>query len=130
MPRSQGSRSTAVAASLAVLFGVVTMLAGTRVLLGADPGYVVYPPLLVFNTLMGVAYVAVGVAAWRRPRLGVYGAGAVLALNTTALAAVAGLYTSGSSVAGTSMGAMTFRTVAWLVLFLVLMRATRHETRP
>ena len=43
------------------MFGLV---AGGRVLLGGDPGYVVYLPLLVFNTAMGVAYLFTGVRAW------------------------------------------------------------------
>ena len=44
----------------AVLFGVVTLIAGTRVLAGADPGYRVFLPLLLYNIAMGVAYVAAG----------------------------------------------------------------------
>ena len=34
-------------------FGLVTVVAGTRVLTGTDPGYVVFRPLLVFDTFMG-----------------------------------------------------------------------------
>jgi len=96
------------------------MIAGARVLLGSDPGYVVYLPLLRFNTIMGFAYVAVGVIAWRSVRLGVHGSGAICVLNLVALGAISYLYTPNGSIAGTSVVAMTFRTVAWLVLFFVL----------
>jgi hypothetical protein len=39
----------------AILFGVATIIAGVRVLAGADPGYTVFQPLLIYNTAMGIA---------------------------------------------------------------------------
>ena len=61
-------------AIVAGLFGIATLVAGSRVLLGADPGYVVYRPLLVFNTVMGAAYLVTGVLAWFDARRGRRGA--------------------------------------------------------
>jgi hypothetical protein len=116
----------AAVAIAAVLFGVVTMIAGARVLLGSDPGYVVYLPLLRFNTIMGVVYVAVGVIAWRSLRLGVYGAAAICVLNLVAIGAISYLYTPNGSIASTSVQAMTLRTVVWLALFLVLAWSSRR----
>jgi len=115
----------AAVAIAAVLFGLVTMIAGARVLVGSDPGYVVYLPLLRFNTIMGVVYVAVGVLAWRHLRLGVYGAAAICVFNLLALGAISYLYTPNGSIASTSVQAMTFRTVVWVVLFFVLAWARR-----
>jgi len=120
-----GRKLVATVAIAAVLFGFVTMISGARVLLGSDPGYVVYLPLLRFNTVMGVAYVAAGLLAWRSPRLGVYGASAVCVLNLAALGAVGYLYTPNGSIATASVQAMTFRTLVWIVLFLVLAWASR-----
>ena len=77
----------------AAMFGVATAIVGTRALLGAGPGYVIYLPLLRFNAIMGVAYVAVGVIAWRNLKLAVYGAGAICVLNLLALGFIAYLYT-------------------------------------
>jgi hypothetical protein len=54
-----------VAASAAVVFGVVTVMAGGRVLLGGDPGYLVFRPLLLFNTVMGAVYLIAGALVWR-----------------------------------------------------------------
>ncbi len=45
-----------IVTTVAVLFGVATLFAGGRVLLGSDPGYEVFRPLLTHNTAMGVAY--------------------------------------------------------------------------
>ncbi len=124
----QGRKVVAAVAIAAVLFGVVTMIAGARVLLGADPGYVVYLPLLRFNSIMGVVYVAVGVIAWRNLRLGVYGAAAICVLNLAALGAVSYLYTSNGPIASTSVQAMTLRTIVWLALFLIASRALARGT--
>ncbi len=115
----------AAVAIAAVLFGLVTMIAGARVLLGSDPGYVVYLPLLRFNTIMGVVYAAVGVLAWRNLRFGVYGAAAICVFNLLALGAIGYLYTPNGSIAGTSIQAMTFRTFVWVVLLVVLAWASR-----
>lgn len=109
-----------IAAAVAVLFGVATLFAGGRVLLGSDPGYAVFRPLLIFNTAMGIAYLAAGVAVWRSLRTGRYAAGAIFLLNLLVLAGIVLLYRSGGSVAVDSLRAMTLRTVVWLVLFVVV----------
>lgn len=122
----RGRKMVAAAAIAAMLFGVATVIAGVRVLLGADPGYVVYLPLLRFNAIMGVVYVAVGVIAWRHLRLGVYGAAAVCVLNVLALAAIGYLYTPNGSIATESVQAMTLRTVVWLVLLGIFAWSSRR----
>ena len=115
-------------ALLAAAFGVVTLVAGTRVLAGADPGYVVFRPLLWFNTVMGVAYLAAAFAIWRGTALGRRAALAIFALNLVVLAAVAVLHVSGAAVAATSLGAMSLRTGFWLALWLALSRLARRTT--
>ena len=107
----------AIVAGVAVLFGVVTLLAGGRVLWGSDPGYEVFRPLLIYNTAMGLAYVAAGVTVWRNVRAGRNAAGAIFVLNLLVLTGIFVIYRSGGGVAVESLGAMTLRTVAWLVLF-------------
>lgn len=127
MPHLHGRKVVAAVAIAAVLFGVVTILAGARVLLGSDPGYVVYLPLLRFNTIMGAAYIAVGVIAWRSLRLGVYGAATICVLNMVALGAISNLYAPNGSIASTSVQAMALRTVVWLALFLALAWSSRRN---
>lgn len=102
------------------LFGLATIFAGTRVLTGSDPGYVVFMPLLVFNTAMGIAYIGAGILAWHRLDHGRNAAAAIFILNLLALAAIWTLYSSGGAVAIDSLRAMTLRTVVWLVLFIGL----------
>lgn len=110
----------AILAGIPTLFGLLTIFVGTRVLLGADPGYVVFRPLLIYNATMGLAYVAAGVLIWRNSRRGMYAAAVIFVLNLIALAVIYFLYTKGSPIAVDSLRAMSLRTVVWLVLFAVL----------
>ncbi len=102
---------------VAILFGLMTILAGSRVLLGTDPSYIVFLPLLIYNTVMGLVYVAAGIIAWRSIKKGMYMAATILGLNLIVLITIFVLYTKGSSIAVDSLQAMSFRTVVWLVLF-------------
>ena len=127
-PRSDGIVQCAVAL-VAVLFGVATLIAGSRVLAGSDPGYVVFRPLLIYNTIMGMAYIAAGVLAWRNLVAGTYAAGTIAVLNVVVLLAVAYLYTTGGAVAIDSVRAMTLRTVVWLALLAGCVWLNRRRSR-
>ena len=116
-------------ALVAALFGIATVIAGTRVLVGSDPGYTVFRPLLIFNTAMGVAYVIAGVVAWRSCKRGTYAAASIFSLNCIALGTIVYLYTASSAVAVESLRAMILRTVVWLVLFLGLAWVSRRNNR-
>ncbi|ODT04411.1 MAG: hypothetical protein ABS52_05075 [Gemmatimonadetes bacterium SCN 70-22] len=114
-------------AIVAIAFGLATVAAGGRVLAGGDPGYVVYLPLLVFNTVMGVAYIGAGVAAWRNARRGRSAAGAIALLNFLVLLFIVYQYQRGSAVAVDSVRAMTFRTAVWLVLLAAMTLVLRRS---
>jgi hypothetical protein len=86
-------------AVIAGLFGVATLFAGGSVLLGSDPGYVVFRPLLIYNTIMGVAYLAAGTTILRSLILGKYAAGAIFFLNILVLLGITLVYRSGGPVA-------------------------------
>ncbi len=111
----------------AILFGFATIIAGTRVLSGSDPGYILYRPLLIYNATMGIVYVAAGVIAWRNIDRGKYAAATIFVLNFLVLGTIGYLYTVGTSVAVESVGAMTFRTVVWLALFLGIAWVCRRQ---
>lgn len=107
-----------IVVAVALLFGVATLFAGGRVLLGSDPGYVVFRPLLIYNTVMGLAYLAAGMTLWRNVKAGRTAAGAIFLLNLLILVAIVVIYRSGGAVAIDSLRAMTLRTVVWLMLLL------------
>ena len=104
--------------AVAVLFGALTLVAGSRALMGSDPGYVVFRPLLIYNTVMGLAYLAAGITLWRSVNTGRNAAGAIFLLNLVVLVGILVIYDSGGTVAVDSLRAMTLRTVVWLVLFV------------
>lgn len=118
-----------ILAFVAVLFGIVTLFAGARVLLGADPGYVVFRPLLIYNTAMGMAYVAAGIIAWRSLELGKQAAAAIFILNLLVLGAVGYLHSVEGAAAIESLRAMILRTAVWFVLFLCLAWSSRTAAR-
>jgi len=125
--RRNSSLIQRTASVVAALFGLATIIAGGRVLTGlSDPGYVVFRPLLIYNTAMGVAYFVAGIAIWRSLDWGKYAAAAIFVLNLLVLGAIVFLYTAGSAVAIDSLRAMTFRTAVWLGLFLALARIGRR----
>lgn len=105
-------------ALIGILFGLVTIVAGCRVLSGSDPGYIVFRPLLMYNTAMGMAYVAAGTIAWRSLDGGKYVAATIFLLNAFVLLVIGYLYTTGNAIAIESLRAMTLRTVVWFALFL------------
>ncbi len=107
-------------AVVAIGFGLLTLVAGGRVLGGSDPGYVVYRPLLIYNTTMGAAYLAAGIITLRSLKRGKLAAAAVFVLNLLVFAFIGYVYVTSDSVAIESIRAMTLRTSVWLVLFLVL----------
>ena len=109
-------------AFVAIAFGLLTLVAGGRVLAGHDPGYVVYRPLLFFNTAMGVAYVVAGFLMIRKPRQGKLAAAAIFLLNVFVFAFIGYLYANSDVVAIDSIRAMTLRTGVWLALFLGMAR--------
>ena len=117
-----------LAAGIAALFGAATLFAGGRVLLGSDPGYEVFRPLLLYNTAMGVAYLAAGIAIWRSVNAGRYAAGVIFLLNLLVLVGIVVLYRSGGAVAVDSLRAMTLRTVVWLALFIAASWLARSRT--
>jgi hypothetical protein len=127
-PMGEGrSRVQRAAAGVAVVFGLATLWAGGSVLAGRDPGYVVYRPLLMFNTAMGAVYLAAGALAWRRAAAGRTGAAVILGLNLLVLGGVAYLYRTGGPVAIESVRAMSFRSTIWLGLLLALAWASRRR---
>ena len=109
-----------ILAFVAAAFGLATVAAGGRVLAGADPGYIVFRPLVIFNTAMGVAYLAAGIIMMRSLERGRFAAATIFLLNLFVLGGIGYLYQAGSAVALESVLAMTFRTGVWLALFLGL----------
>jgi hypothetical protein len=118
-------RARQIVAVIAVLFGLASLAAGGSVLAGRDPGYPVYLPLLVFNTIMGLFYVGAGVLAWRGAPAARTVAAGIVGANALVLAYIVFLYRSGGGAAIDSVRAMVLRTAVWVALLLLLLWASR-----
>lgn len=105
-----------------ILFGIVTIISGGLVLSGSNPGYIVFLPLVVFNTVMGFVYIFTGIVAWQNFSRGKAIAGIVFVLNLFMLITIGYLYLYGADIATKSLGAMSFRTIVWLIMYLGLLR--------
>jgi hypothetical protein len=110
-----------VTSAVAAIFGVITLVASSRILyLDSDPGYMVFLPLLIYNHIMGICYLIAGYLIWRNGQKGKMAALVVFLINLLVLITISVLYLLGSGVAIDSIGAMTFRTVVWLLIFFSL----------
>lgn len=124
-PHSHAQRLTAL---VAALFGLATIVAGGRILLGlGEAGYEVVRPVLLFNTGMGVLYMAAAVLILRDIGRGRLLAGAIAALNAIVLLTVVVRRATGGLVADETLAAMTLRTGVWLAITAVLTIALRRD---
>ena len=114
--------------AVALLFGLLSIVAGGRVLLGADPGYVAYLPLVIFNFLMGFAYIAAAVVIRASVERGRRAARTIALLNLVVLALVAFGWVSGGPIAVESVHAMAFRAAMWIGIFAALVSGARRST--
>lgn len=129
-PRRNSSLVRRTASVVAALFGLATIVVGGRVLTGlSHPGYVVFRPLLIYNTAMGAVYLGASIAMWRSLLWGTRAAAVIFVLNLLVSGGIVILYTAGSAVAIQSLRAMTLRTAVWLGLFVALTWIGRRAGR-
>jgi hypothetical protein len=125
-----------IAGAVGVLVGVMSILAGSQVLLGFSvPGYTVWRLLVAYNVLAGVVSVVAGAGLWRGAHWSSRLATAIAAAHLTVLLILAGASARGALVASESFGAMTFRSVVWLAIAWIARRRSpsaydgRHRQR-
>ncbi len=119
---TQGHRDVLVwtVSLVAIAFGVMTIKEGGSVLFvdGAArvaAGHYV-PFVLWFNFIAGFAYVLAGVGIWLRKRWGVQLAIAIAAATLGVFAAFAVHVATGGAYAQRTVGAMTLRSLVWIVI--------------
>lgn len=114
--------SVSIAAGVAVVFGLATVLSGGRALFGdADIGAVV-PFVLWFNFLAGFAYVLAGIGLWRgagwAPMLSL----GIAVATAAVLAAFLWHVGSGGAWEVRTLGAMILRTGIWIAIAALVLR--------
>ncbi len=116
-----------VAAVVAVVFGILSILSAGRALFGGPEAAAVVgdavPFVLGFNFLAGFAYVAAGVLLWRRHPWAPWLALAILAATLLVFAAFGWHVFTGGAYEPRTVGAMTLRTLVWTAIFVLARRA-------
>lgn len=119
-----------IAAGVAILVGLMSMVVGTLTLLGLKPAtYVTLDWLLIYNVALGAVSIGVGVAIFTRRERSLTLALAVLASHVTVLAVVTVLWLS-SVAAAQSVGAMIFRSVVWSLISAAVWRGRSRSASP
>ena len=120
------SRPLSIAAIVAVVLGLLTILSGGRALFaGADMGAVV-PFVLWFNFLAGFVYVLAGIGLWRgAPWTPMLSLG--IALATLAVFAVFLWHVlTGGPWEARTMGAIILRTSVWTAIAALALRGAQN----
>jgi len=114
------------ASILALIIGVMSVVAGGGVLLGRDPGYSVIGWLPIYNLAAGVftTFVA-AILIWRRHWLAAPVALATLGLHAVVMLILVAPYRD--AVAPQSLAATAIRIAVWLVILALLWGRRKPE---
>ena len=113
------SKKTKLPAILGIIVGFLSIMAGSKVLLGiSSPNYIVLHWLVVYNVSLGVVSVVAGAGLWRLSPWAISLAGLVAISHGFVLAVLIVFFISDKSVAHQSVLAMLFRTTVWVGIFL------------
>ncbi len=115
-----------VAAAVGLLFGALSVVAGSRVLAGIDhPAYVVLTWLVAYNVVAGLAGVVAGVGLWTLRGWAVRAVAVLAALHGLVLIILLAHLALGWPAARDSLGAMVLRTLVWSAIAVVGHRTAR-----
>jgi lysylphosphatidylglycerol synthetase-like protein (DUF2156 family) len=113
------SLKTKLPAILGIMIGFLSIMAGSKVLLGtSSPNYIVLDWLVIYNVSLGVVSVVAGAGLWRLRSWAISLASLIAVSHGFVLALLTAFFMSGKSVAYQSILAMLFRTTVWLGIFL------------
>jgi hypothetical protein len=111
-----------IAAIVAVIFGILTVISGGRALFGGVDMGAVVPFVLRFNFAAGFAYLLAGIGLWRMARWA-RGLSVVIAVTTAVVFAAFLWYVwHGGAYEARTMGAMPLRLVVWTVIAAVAIK--------
>ena len=117
-----------IAATVAVLFSLLTIVEGSQVLLGLiQQEYIVFTPLLIYNIAMAIVGLLIGGMIWVNHKNALTITSIVTALHLIVLIVVAVIFISDGPVAMHSLQAMAIRSVVWLAIRLVTWKTNKSS---
>ena len=115
-----------LAALLALVIGLLTVVEGGIVLLGLETKpYPVLPWLLRYNVAMGFVSLAAGFGLWREQGWAAMLSRMVLACHGLIFLTLVGMHLLGMTVAVNSIMAMLFRTAIWIGIMMLIRSRSR-----
>lgn len=113
-----------IASLLGIAIGLLSIFAGSKVLLGISvPAYTVLKWLVVYNLILGFVSVVAGIGLWKEHRSGLLSAILIAISHSIILIALSAIYLTGGAVAAKSILAMVFRTSVWLLIIMLARKA-------
>lgn len=111
-----------IIAVLAVLIGITAVITGLRVIGGFfDPGYQYYLTLVSYNVIMGAISVMAGIYIWQQNKYALKYSIVIMISHIIVLLSLVMIF---SDIISThSIGAMTFRSSAWLIFTIIIWKA-------
>ncbi|OGU38597.1 MAG: hypothetical protein A2315_07810 [Ignavibacteria bacterium RIFOXYB2_FULL_35_12] len=117
-----------IAAIIAIIFSLLTIVEGSQVLLGiTQPEFIVLTPLLIYNVIMGIIGLLVSGTIWLNHKKVMTYIKIVLIAHLSVLIIVGGIYMLSNAVALHSVQAMATRVIVWLVIVLIVRFTNRLE---
>ena len=115
-----------IAAVLALFIGVMSVIAGSRVLLGySAPDYNVLQWLVIYNVTVGVLSIGASVLIWQRSKLSRTSSLIIFAAHTFVLVLLMTVFSEDSAI--DSMKAMAFRATIWSIIIMLVFKAKQDE---
>ncbi len=85
-----------------------------------EPGYIIFVPLLIYNTIMGFFYTATGILIWQQHPKALQASKFIFLFNLLFLITLTLLYWTNFEVAFDSIKAMSLRTLIWGIIYFSL----------
>ncbi|WP_413872222.1 hypothetical protein [Albidovulum sp.] len=119
------SRTLTITAAVATVFGLLTILSGSRALFGGVEMGAAVPFVLWFNFLAGFAYVLAGIGLWLGARWAPMLSLGIALATVVVFAAFLWHVVSGGAWEARTVGAMILRTSVWMVIAALAFRGRR-----
>lgn len=102
-----------------IIIGIMSVITGLRVIGGIfDPGYQYYLTLVSYNVIMGAVSVIAGIYIWQRNKNALLYSKIITAAHVIVLISLLTIFND--VISKHSIGAMTFRSIAWIIITLVV----------
>lgn len=113
-----------IVAVLAIIIGLMAVITGLRVIGGFyDPGYQYFLNLVSYNVIVGAFSVFTGIYIWLGNKNSIIYSTIIMSLHIIVLLLI--LTVCNDVISDHSIGAMTFRSIAWLIFTFTIWKVKK-----